>query len=65
MFSLVCNGLFELLSLQLIALGKRGDVLKQLIPDQVSHAICVVEQEGDIDTYGEVIRFGGLGGAQK
>lgn len=65
MFSLGCNGLFELLSLQLIALGKSGDVLKQLIPDQVSHAICVVEQEGDIDIYGEVIRFGGLGGAQK
>lgn len=65
MFSLGCNGLFELLSLQLIALGKSGDVLKQLIPDQVSHAICVVEQEGDIDIYGEVIRFGGFGGAQK
>lgn len=65
MFSLGCNARFELLSLQLIALGKHGDVLKQLIPDQVSHAICVVEQEGDIDTYGEVIWFGGLGGAQK
>lgn len=63
MFSLGCNARFELLSLQLIALGKRGDVLKQLIPDQVSHAICVVEQEGDI--YREVIWFGGLRGAQK